>query len=177
MSLDDTSFHLTEKQEAFVQAYLETGNATEAYRRAYNTTAKPNVINVKACEALKHPKIARRLTYLKGRVHGNVAAVIAKATNSIAGADVSAIVTLEGHSRRLQELAEKAEKDGKWAAAIAAEVKRGELAQLYVTRSENVNVNHDASDLSDSELAHLAGSGSGRTSPAQDRASEPDSVH
>ena len=27
---------LTPKQEAFILAYLETGNASEAYRRAYN---------------------------------------------------------------------------------------------------------------------------------------------
>ena len=27
---------LTPKQEAFVLAYIETGNASEAYRRAYN---------------------------------------------------------------------------------------------------------------------------------------------
>ena len=27
---------LTAKQEAFARAYVETGNASEAYRRAYN---------------------------------------------------------------------------------------------------------------------------------------------
>jgi phage terminase small subunit len=40
---------LTVKQENFCLAYMETGNASEAYRRAYNAgKMKPAVINVKA---------------------------------------------------------------------------------------------------------------------------------
>lgn len=31
-----TDTRLTPKQEAFAQAYVETGNASGAYRRAYN---------------------------------------------------------------------------------------------------------------------------------------------
>lgn len=39
---------LTQKQEAFALAYFETGNASEAYRRAYNAeNMKPESINRK----------------------------------------------------------------------------------------------------------------------------------
>lgn len=50
---------LTPKQAAFVRAYLETGNASEAYRRAYNASnMKPEVIKVKASELLKNGNVA-----------------------------------------------------------------------------------------------------------------------
>jgi len=58
---------LTAKQEAFCLAYLETGNASEAYRRAYNTKRmKPATVNRKAKELLDHGKIAARLAQLQG---------------------------------------------------------------------------------------------------------------
>jgi len=42
---------LTPKQERFVQEYLATGNASEAYRRAYDAENMSSaVISVKACE-------------------------------------------------------------------------------------------------------------------------------
>ena len=50
---------LTIKQEAFARAYVETGNASEAYRRAYNAeNMKQEVVAVRACELLAHSKIA-----------------------------------------------------------------------------------------------------------------------
>lgn len=50
---------LTPKQEAFALAYIETGNASEAYRRSYNASKmKPEVVHVKACELLASGKVA-----------------------------------------------------------------------------------------------------------------------
>lgn len=58
---------LTPKQEAFAQAYLETGNASEAYRRAYDVSpsSKPNTVEKRACELLKNGKVAGRLSELQ----------------------------------------------------------------------------------------------------------------
>lgn len=57
---------LTPKQENFCLAYLETGNASEAYRRAYNASKmKEAVINVKACELLANGKVTVRLAELR----------------------------------------------------------------------------------------------------------------
>lgn len=58
---------LTPKQEAFCLAFLETGNAAEAYRRSYDVSpdAKDGWIYVEACQLLDHPKIALRLKALK----------------------------------------------------------------------------------------------------------------
>lgn len=57
---------MTPKQEAFCLAYVETGNASEAYRRAYNASRmKPATINVKASQLLAQGKIAVRVAELK----------------------------------------------------------------------------------------------------------------
>jgi phage terminase small subunit len=50
---------LTEKQMAFVAAYLKNGgNATEAYRTAYpGTRMNPNALKVQACRALDRPLV------------------------------------------------------------------------------------------------------------------------
>ena len=60
------SNNLTPKQEAFCLAYMETGNASEAYRRAYNAeNTKPDVIHVKASQLLANGKLAVRMEQLR----------------------------------------------------------------------------------------------------------------
>lgn len=57
---------LTPKQENFCLAYLETGNASEAYRRAYDAAAMSmNALNREACLMLDNPKIAQRISELR----------------------------------------------------------------------------------------------------------------
>lgn len=56
---------LTPKQENFCLAYLETGNASEAYRRSYDAeNMKPQTINKRASELLDNGEIAGRLAEL-----------------------------------------------------------------------------------------------------------------
>lgn len=60
---------LTAKQEAFCIAYLETGNATEAYRRAYDVSKMaPATINRAAKDVIDNSKIAARLAELRAPV-------------------------------------------------------------------------------------------------------------
>lgn len=57
---------LTVKQESFCLAYIETGNASEAYRQVYNCSRmKPATINRKAAELLENGKITARLEELQ----------------------------------------------------------------------------------------------------------------
>jgi phage terminase small subunit len=59
---------LTPKQEAFCLAYVETGNASEAYRRAYDVSRmKDGVIRVKACEVMAHELVEARIAQLRER--------------------------------------------------------------------------------------------------------------
>lgn len=60
---------LTQKQEKFCQAYIETGNASEAYRTAYAADKmKPEAIHVKASELLSNGKVTVRVAELKAEV-------------------------------------------------------------------------------------------------------------
>lgn len=60
---------LTEKQEAFCRAYIECGNASEAYRTAYDAE-KMNVasVNKAAQKLLENPLIAPRLEQLRAPI-------------------------------------------------------------------------------------------------------------
>ena len=62
--------NLTPKQEAFCQAYLETGNASEAYRIAYNVkeNTKDTTISPKASKLLKEYKISTRVKELQNQL-------------------------------------------------------------------------------------------------------------
>jgi phage terminase small subunit len=57
---------LTPKQEKFCQVRVETGNATEAYRQAYNCSRmKPETINRKAKFLMDMDKIGARIDELQ----------------------------------------------------------------------------------------------------------------
>lgn len=58
---------LTPKQEAFALAYVETGNASEAYRRAYDVGAdtKPETIWPNASRTLADSKVTARVKELQ----------------------------------------------------------------------------------------------------------------
>ncbi|RKJ96646.1 terminase small subunit [Alicycliphilus denitrificans] len=59
---------LTPKQEAFALAYVETGNASEAYRRSYNAVKmKSEVVANKASALLKKGDVRVRVEELKAR--------------------------------------------------------------------------------------------------------------
>lgn len=74
---------LTPKQESFCQRYIETGNASEAYRLSYDAAGmKPETINRSAKELIDNRKIAARLSELRAEMqaaHGvTVASLIAE---------------------------------------------------------------------------------------------------
>ena len=64
-----TSRKLTPKQETFCLAYMETGNASEAYRSAYDVDedAKPEGVHVDASKLLADLKGVLRIADLKAK--------------------------------------------------------------------------------------------------------------
>jgi len=56
---------LKPKQERFAQLYVELGSAAEAYRRAYNSTAKPESVHVEASRTLNDPKVSLRVQQIR----------------------------------------------------------------------------------------------------------------
>ena len=61
-------------------------------------------------------------------------------------AQTRALVTLEEHIEELKDIRDLAKKNGQASAAVAAEVKRGELMGYYVERRESTNTNYNISD-------------------------------
>ena len=60
---------ITPKQENFCLAYIETGNASEAYRRSYNAEKmKPESIYVNSCKLLADAKVSQRVAELKAEL-------------------------------------------------------------------------------------------------------------
>src|SRR5688572_28066046 len=57
---------LTPKQEKFCQTYIETGNASEAYRKAYSAAnMKDKQVWEESCKLLKTPKVSQRVELLR----------------------------------------------------------------------------------------------------------------
>lgn len=118
---------LTQKQEAFCVAYVEAGNASEAYRRAYNAGGMAAAtINRKAAELMDNGKITARIEELRKPVAE------------------AAQLTLGKHMADLLELRNMAKSDGKLDAAIKAEIARGRAAGLYAEKVELTGANGGA---------------------------------
>lgn len=137
---------LTHKQEMFCLAYVETGNASEAYRRAYDTgKMKPESVNESASRLLADVKIVARLEQLRAPVRER------------------AQITLESHLERLNHLSLMAEQAEQYSAAIKAEESRGKVSGLYVEKVDHTssdgsmspNPTIDVSKLSTETLAEL----------------------
>ena len=110
---------LTAKQEAFCLAYIETGNASKAYRTTYDAeNSKPTTITRNAKALLDNDNIATRLDELQRPVRER------------------ATLTLESHLERLKHLSNMAETAEQYSAAIKAEESRGKASGLYTDKKE-----------------------------------------
>ena len=59
-------FGVTEQQEKFCRVFVETGNASEAYRQAYKSDRKnANTVAVDASRLLDKPNVNRRIGQLR----------------------------------------------------------------------------------------------------------------
>jgi phage terminase small subunit len=111
---------MTLKQENACLAYVETGNKSEAYRRAFNASnMKEATINKRANEFFDRGDIKGRVAELRKPVIEQVQ------------------ITLKTHLEKLAELRDKADASEKWQAAIQAEVARGKASGLYVEKHEH----------------------------------------
>lgn len=117
---------LTAKQEAFCLAYIETNNASEAYRRSYNAgKMKTETINKRSSELMQNGAITGRVEQLREQVRER------------------AQITLESHLERLNHLSLMAEQAEQYSAAIKAEESRGKVAGLYVEKIDHTTNGKD----------------------------------
>ena len=99
---------LTPKQEKFCLEYLKDGNATRAYKTAYDVTStNDNTINVQANKILNNPKITLRLKEL-GEKHAKkndvTAERIIKELAIMAFFDVQVLYNNDGTLKQITEL-------------------------------------------------------------------------
>lgn len=136
---------LDPKGEIIVAAYLANGgNQSESWKAAHpNSRAKPQSIAVEASKFFAKPNVRLRIVELQAKVEANV------------------LLTLEGHMKELEILRDLAKARNQTSAAVAAEVKRGELMGYYVERRESTNTNYNITDkpLSEDEWKDKYGVG------------------
>ena len=121
---------LTAKQEAFARAYIETGNASEAYRRAYDVeNCKPEGIWVNACKLLKSANVSLRVEQLKAEVAERH--------------DITVDLITDGYL----EAAELARATASAQALTGAYTALAKLHGLIVDKSQNTSVTVDLNEI------------------------------
>lgn len=130
---------LTVKQEAFCLAYIETGNASEAYRRSYSAEKmKQEVVAIEASRLLDNPNVALRVAELQQSVVKRHEVTVDSLMLELEEARVAAMGASNPQS----------------AAAVAATMGKAKLAGLLVDKIE-AKVNN-LSEVKDDELAAIA---------------------
>lgn len=111
---------LTPKQEAFAVAVAEGMTFKEAYEAAgYSTNGAGRTTAENASKVARNPAVAARIAELRRP------------------AAEAASVTLEGHLADMMRLRDRAEREGKYSAAVAAEAARAKAAGLLVDKVEH----------------------------------------
>lgn len=128
---------LTPKQEKFCQLYIETGNASEAYRVSYDAeNMKPATINRKAKELLDNGKISARVAELQATHRKRHE------------------VTVDTITKELEEARELAKLKEQTASMVSASMGKAKLHGLIVDKADvkaDVNItvkNYDFSGAS-----------------------------
>ena len=109
---------MTPKQADFVRWYFELGNASEAYKRAYNSHAKPNTLHRKANDLLKHPVIKAEVKAMQDQ---------ARERNQ---------VTIDNVVDELEEARQIAKQSGNAAAMVSATLGKAKVLGLVVDKQE-----------------------------------------
>jgi phage terminase small subunit len=111
---------LTPKQEAFAAAFIETSNASEAYRTAYDVgeDTKPESIWVNASKLLSDAKVAQRVAELQQEHRERHA------------------VTVDSLTQELEEARMVATAEGQGAAMTSATMGKAKLHGLLVDKNE-----------------------------------------
>ena len=105
---------LTIKKQAFAEEYVVNGgNASAAYRHAYNTQARPHTIAVEASRLLADPDIALRVSALREAV------------------SVHSSLTAAGVASQLQEIYRLAMEREKYGTAIRALELQGRMIGAF----------------------------------------------
>lgn len=113
---------LTPQQEKFAQLVAEGKGQSEAHKVAYPKSInwKPSTTSESASRLMANSNVSARVAELRSK------------------AQAKTVITLESHLAELERLRDLALENGKFDAAINAEVHRGKAKGLYVSKTEDV---------------------------------------
>jgi phage terminase small subunit len=102
--------NLTQKQEAFCLAYVETGNASEAYRRSYDVgeDTKPETIWPNASRLLADSKVSARVLELRSLARDMAMVTVGSLTEELEAARQHAMKDEKGASAAVSAIMGKA---------------------------------------------------------------------
>jgi phage terminase small subunit len=158
----DNHHGLTPKQEAFACAYVETGNASEAYRRAYQPKKMgQKAITVESTRLMQHPSIALAIEQLQ--------AAHAERHN----------ITVDSLTVELEKARESARSTGQISAAVSAIMGKAKLHGLIVDKQEQKRVSGDGdiTGIPTDELETIVREGIARAAAAATGSRKADRVH
>lgn len=99
---------LTVKQENFCNYYIETGNASEAYRMAYSCeNMKDETVNERSCRLLKEYKISTRVRQLQEKLQEKsdiTKEEVLKELTYIVRARVTDVISAKGLAVKVKDL-------------------------------------------------------------------------
>lgn len=124
----------TQKQSAFGEAYVEGGNASEAYRQTYSAgNMSANAIMVEASRALANPKVSLRVLELQAEARERCQ------------------VSVQSITIELEAARTKAQGQGNASAMVSASMGKAKLHGLLTDTKERdvviVNITGRAADL------------------------------
>lgn len=134
------------KDEIFATAIADGKPAAQAYQEAGYCGGAANARRKKASDLVK-----RRVAEILAKREAEVMRASGMMAEEI-------VIERREIIKNIVRIAEKAEADGDWGAALRANVELGKDIGMFVERSVNVNVNADINRLTDAEILDLLAS-------------------
>ena len=99
---------LTIKQENFCNYYIESGNTSDAYRRAYSCEKmKDKQVWEESCKLLSNPKVAQRVKELQEEQKNKSDITKERILQELSGIAFSSIASMHGNKKYIYQDIEK----------------------------------------------------------------------
>lgn len=155
---------MTPKQEQFARLYVETGNASEAYRQAYNAdNMKPETVTNEAYKLLQDPDISAMVDGLKEEARQRHAVTVGDLLHELEQARAAALAAptpqssaavsaTMGKAKMLGLLVDKAE-----ISQVKQEERKCPLSQEEIKQVSNAFFNKSYSEITLADIIGIVG--------------------
>lgn len=160
---------MTPKQEQFARLYVETGNASEAYRQAYNAdNMKPETVTNEAYKLLQDPDISAMVDDLKAEARQRHAVTVGDLLHELEQARAAALAAptpqssaavsaTMGKAKMLGLLVDKAEIKAEAEISPKQEERKCPLSQEEIKQVSNAFFNKSYSEITLADIIEIVG--------------------